>query len=180
MTSNVPPSRPITMARAFPIRSKLRSPLITNARTAFAFLRQFENVVPIWGIQRESELDEFLALDADPPVLDDKLRAVIEKDRAELAGDFCRGCGYCLPCPVEIPINNAARMSLLMRRAPTEGFLSERWREMMARINDTYVIRARPNDDMADELEELLRVPTANAGVVSAACGRASMAASFK
>ncbi len=110
--------------------------LISKARVAFAFLRQFPNVVPIWGVQRESELDEILALDADPPALDAALEAEMAKYREELAGDFCRGCGYCLPCPAEIPINNAARMSLLIRRAPEEGFLSERWQEMMARIND--------------------------------------------
>ncbi len=44
--------------------------LITNVRAAFAFLRQFDNVVPIWGIQRMSELEELIALDAAPPVLD--------------------------------------------------------------------------------------------------------------
>ena len=31
--------------------------LITNAAAAFAFLRQYDNVVPIWGIQRMSELE---------------------------------------------------------------------------------------------------------------------------
>ncbi|MCD6405357.1 MAG: aldo/keto reductase [Planctomycetes bacterium] len=110
--------------------------LITNATTAFAFLRQFEKIVPIWGIQAESELDEFLALAENPPLLNDELRAVIEKDIAELSGDFCRGCGYCLPCPVEIPINMAARMSLLLRRAPSENFLTEDWQEKMSRIEN--------------------------------------------
>lgn len=84
--------------------------LIVNARAAFAFLRRFDNLVPIWGIQRECELDEFLALESNPPSLDRELEAQIEKDRHELAGTFCRGCGYCLPCPAEIPIHWAARM----------------------------------------------------------------------
>lgn len=110
--------------------------LITNAKTAFAFLRQYENVVPIWGIQRESELQEFLELDANPPILDDKLKAEIEKDRGELAGDFCRGCGYCLPCPAEIPIPMAARMSFLLRRAPTSNFLSDEWKKNMQKIEN--------------------------------------------
>jgi len=110
--------------------------LLTNAASAFAFLRQYENVVPIWGVQTESELDEFLALEANPPAMDEAMRAVIETDRAELSGDFCRGCGYCLPCPVEIPINLAARMSLLLRRAPYQQFISPEWRERMHRIDD--------------------------------------------
>ena len=110
--------------------------LISDAKAAFAFLRQYENVVPIWGMQRESELDEFIALDAQPPALDEALRAEIERYRKELAGDFCRGCGYCLPCPANIPINNAARMSLLLRRAPMQNWLSAEWQENMARIED--------------------------------------------
>jgi predicted aldo/keto reductase-like oxidoreductase len=110
--------------------------LITNARAAFAFLRQYPNVVPIWGVQRERELDEFLALDAKPPKLDASLKVDIAKYREELSGDFCRACGYCLPCPAEIPINMAARMSLLMRRAPVKGFLSDEWRKQMMRIEN--------------------------------------------
>ncbi len=108
--------------------------LITNARAAFAFLWQYENVVPIWGIQRMSELEELLALDADPPALDDEMRAVIEADRRELAGDFCRACGYCLPCSVQIPIPMAARMPLLLRRMPYQQFLSDDWRAKMRLI----------------------------------------------
>jgi len=110
--------------------------LLTNARMAFAALRRYDNVVPIWGIQRLSELEEFLALDADPPALDAEMLALIEREKAELAGDFCRGCGYCLPCPVDIPIPMAARMSFLLRRSPSERWLSPEWQAQMGRIDD--------------------------------------------
>ena len=52
----------------------------------------------------------------------------------KLAGEFCRGCGYCLPCPMGIEINNCARMSLMVRRAPSASWLSESWQEKMAKI----------------------------------------------
>ncbi len=108
--------------------------LITNSAAAYAFAAQYDNVLPIWGVQRESELDEFISYIGNPPVLSDELRALIEKDRQELSGDFCRGCGYCMPCPAGIEINNCARMSLLIRRSPSEAQLTPAAQEKMLRI----------------------------------------------
>jgi len=110
--------------------------LITNVASSFAFLRQFDNVVPIWGVQRLSELDEFLALEQNPPLLDAAMWAAIKKDREELAGDFCRGCGYCLPCPAGIDIPMQARMAMLLRRAPPKPFMTAEYRAKMDLIND--------------------------------------------
>ena len=110
--------------------------LITDSAMAYAYLAQFDNVAPIWGIQRERELDEFLSYQNHPPVLSQEMLRRIEQDRRELAGDFCRGCGYCMPCPVDIQINNCARMGLLLKRAPQEGFLSEHWQAEMKKIEN--------------------------------------------
>lgn len=116
--------------------------LITNISAAFAFFRQHGSVLPIWGIQHEYELDEFVQLEANPPKLDAELRAAIEADRKDLAASFCRGCGYCLPCQAKIPIPMAARMSFLLRRAPWQQFLSPQWKESMHHINDCTNCRA--------------------------------------
>lgn len=109
--------------------------LITNASTTFAFLRQFNNVVPIWGIQKMSELEEFIALEKNPPVLDEAMWKMIQKDRAELAGNFCRGCGYCMPCPAGIEIPTQARISLLLGRAPFQPFMEDSFKEKMDLIH---------------------------------------------
>jgi uncharacterized protein len=109
--------------------------LLTHVPAAVAFFNQFGNVVPIWGIQHMNELEQFLALQAQPPKLDSALQAVIDQDRRELASSFCRGCAYCLPCPVDIPIHWAARMSFLLRRAPYQQFLTPEWRQQMERID---------------------------------------------
>lgn len=108
--------------------------LITNAATTFTFMKQYPFVVPIWGIQRETELDEFLYLESHPPAYDQAMRDLIAADRKALAGSFCHGCGYCSPCPVGIEIPTAARMRLLLRRSPYQGWLSDENNEKMLRI----------------------------------------------
>jgi uncharacterized protein len=110
--------------------------LITSAEAASAFLRQYENVLPIWGIQHESELDQFLALAQSPKELTGELQSIIDRDKQELSGAFCRGCGYCQPCPAGISIFTAARISLLLRRAPYKQFLTAEWQETMEKIED--------------------------------------------
>ena len=110
--------------------------LISHSKAVFAYMSQFENVVPIWGVQRMEELEEWLAYMTDAPQLDDEVLTFIEKEKKELNGEFCRGCGYCMPCPAGIQINNCARMSLMVRRAPSAGWLSEEWQENMKKIED--------------------------------------------
>jgi aryl-alcohol dehydrogenase-like predicted oxidoreductase len=110
--------------------------LLTNSAAACAWMLTQPNVVPIWGMQRERELDEFLSYIRTPPVLTEELQAVIAHDRAELQGEFCRGCGYCMPCPQGIVISQCARSSLMLRRAPTAIMLSDEGHQMMEQIKN--------------------------------------------
>ena len=110
--------------------------LITNSAAAYAWQAEFDNALPIWGVQRESELDEFISYIENPPKMDGELKAVIEKDRNELIGNFCRACGYCMPCPAGIEINNCARMSLMIRRAPSAAQLTDEMQAKMRKIEE--------------------------------------------
>ncbi|GHV53422.1 aldo/keto reductase [Deltaproteobacteria bacterium] len=107
--------------------------LIRNVPAAFAFMRRFPNVVPIWGIQKMEELEEFLALEANPPVWDEAMRQAAEQERAALGKDFCRSCGYCMPCPEAIPIRTIARMILLLGRSPWEKQTTPEAQQEMAK-----------------------------------------------
>ncbi|MDR3250271.1 MAG: aldo/keto reductase [Tannerella sp.] len=110
--------------------------LITNSRAAYAFLAQYDAVLPIWGVQRENELDEFLSYIGDPPAMNGDVKRFVEQERKDLKGEFCRGCGYCMPCPVGIEISNCARMSLLLRRSPAELQLTPEIQKKMKQIED--------------------------------------------
>ncbi len=110
--------------------------LIRNSKAAFAYMSQYDNVLPIWGIQRMEELDEWLSFFDSMPAYDDEMATYIEKEKKELSGDFCRGCGYCMPCPQEIMINQCARMSLMLRRAPSKNWLSEGMQAQMQKIEN--------------------------------------------
>ena len=109
--------------------------LLTNSKACMAFMSQY-NALPIWGIQREEELEEWLSFFSKSVEMTDEIAAFIEEDRKSLQGDFCRGCGYCMPCSVGIQINNCARMSQLIRRAPSANFLGEEWQGLMGKIED--------------------------------------------
>lgn len=108
--------------------------LLTDSKACMAFMSQYD-VLPIWGIQRQSELDEWLSFFADDVTMTDEMKAVIDKDRKELLGEFCRGCGYCMPCTVDITINQCARMSRMIRRAPSQNWLTEHWQKEMLKID---------------------------------------------
>ena len=110
--------------------------LINKSRAAMAFMSQFDNVIPIWGVQRENELEEWLSYMQDTPQMDEEMQAFIKKEQEELMGEFCRGCGYCMPCPQGIMINQCARMSLMLRRAPSKAWLGENMQAEMKKIEN--------------------------------------------
>ena len=109
--------------------------LLTDSNACMSFMSQY-NALPIWGIQREEELDEWLSFFEKDAVMTDEIKAFIDEERKSLMGDFCRGCGYCMPCTVGIQINNCARMSQLIRRSPSKNFLSEEWQQNMLKIDE--------------------------------------------
>lgn len=110
--------------------------LLTNSKLCYWFACQHEAALPIWGVQSEAELAEFLSYQDNPPVMDEEMKAIYEKDLKELSGEFCRGCGYCMPCPKGIQINNCARISQLLRRSPSANWLNDEWKSNMARIKE--------------------------------------------
>ncbi len=107
--------------------------ILTNAKACMAFMTK-HNVLPVWGIQTPDELYQWLEFFDKEPELSDEIKELIACDREELSGDFCRGCGNCMPCTVDIKINQCARMIQLMNRLSEEEYLSDKWKNEMRRI----------------------------------------------
>ena len=136
--------------------------MLSNAAACYAFMQQHPNVVPIWGIQHEWELDQWLKLTEEDQQMTPELSAVIEKDRKELAHNFCRSCGYCLPCAAGINIPQAARMAMLLRRSPYRPYMTEQWYAEMHKIEgclhcDACKSRCPYGLDTPNLLQEMLK-----------------------
>ena len=110
--------------------------LIRDGVVAAAWMARQPNVVPIWGVQKEWELDQFLSCVKRTPVWNQEYQEIVDRDRAELTGNFCRSCGYCMPCPVGIQISQCARMGLMLRRMPEADYLTQYWQDEMKKVEN--------------------------------------------
>ena len=53
-----------------------------------------------------------------------------------LTGEFCDGCGRCMPCPAGIQIKDCARMNLFLRSESSSDYLTDEWKMKMKRIEN--------------------------------------------
>ena len=55
--------------------------VLRNIPLAFGFLHQYEEVVPLWGVQSAEELEQILYFNERPPIIDEQFRKEIDKER---------------------------------------------------------------------------------------------------
>ena len=99
--------------------------LLEKATVAFKYLRQFPDTVPIVGIERPEEIEETIAVIEGDPQMTPAEEAEMERLRGQLGTRFCRRCGYCQPCPEDVPIQMMMILESLMKRLPAESFFSK-------------------------------------------------------
>jgi predicted aldo/keto reductase-like oxidoreductase len=84
--------------------------VFSNANTALKFVLGSGRVdITIPGMMTVEEVEENVAVSSGDLGLSTAEYELIEKDKAELGNQFCRACGYCQPCPQEIPITFVLR-----------------------------------------------------------------------
>lgn len=59
----------------------LNGGVISNIPLAFGFLHQFENLVPVWGVHTQEELQQLLYFNDNPPVIDDEFQKEVKNAR---------------------------------------------------------------------------------------------------
>jgi uncharacterized protein len=90
--------------------------LIDNARAAFAFLRQFPDIIPLAGWDSVGQVDEVLDLYETANVVTPEDLAAMARYREELGDQFCRRCEYCQPCPQGVMITPAMLYGVVAHR----------------------------------------------------------------
>lgn len=96
----------------------------SNANTALKFVYNNPNVdIVIPGVPVIAELEENYRVWLSDLTISEEEKELIEKDRVELGKNYCRGCGYCQPCPQEISISFILRAEkqTLRRMGWSEG-----------------------------------------------------------
>jgi predicted aldo/keto reductase-like oxidoreductase len=106
--------------------------MLNDARLSFKYVLQFDWVVPDPGIETVEEIEQIVSIvESGDLTLTAQERQEIEARRAELGTQFCRQCGYCQPCPQEIPISMVMISQGMWKLWPRETYL-----DWMGRVTD--------------------------------------------
>ena len=109
--------------------------VIREPELPFWYFRRHANVVPIYGIQRESELDALLALENGDMPPEAEINRRLEDGRQRYKNRFCRGCGCCEgACPHDIDVSYASRLGDFFYRNPPEKYKGDSWRKLIEKV----------------------------------------------
>ena len=104
----------ISLARSLDIGSIVMKPLaggvIKNTEKSFRFFNAYPVDVLLNGVSNIAELKENLKIAENLTPLSNQELKDFEEEVAPLGKEFCRRCGYCLPCPNEIIILEVIHM----------------------------------------------------------------------
>lgn len=93
---------------------------IANPRLCLRFLKNYTGLIPCIGIEHSREMEENLAVWESDETLTEEDHREIERLTGLLGDRFCRGCGYCLPCPEGIPIPTVTFLKVFSMQMPRD------------------------------------------------------------
>jgi predicted aldo/keto reductase-like oxidoreductase len=127
-------------AREFDVGVIAMKPLagghITNAALAMKYFAGFDDVVPLVGIERPEEIKQIVEIVESGGALTDQEISEMEKIKEESGTQFCRRCGYCLPCPQGIDIVLVNTFYSIAKRMPLDSVLTGGIAESMRKAKD--------------------------------------------
>jgi predicted aldo/keto reductase-like oxidoreductase len=94
--------------------------LLQRAELCFGFLQQYDDIIPIPGLQTKQEVDENIRCYESPRALTKQDWEEIERTRSELGERFCHRCEYCLPCPEEVEVWKVLLFEAQTKRFPPD------------------------------------------------------------
>ena len=97
---------------------------LDDANLAIKYLLQFDNVVPVPGIEKAKEIEEIVNIVNGSWELTPHDRQRIDEIHARMSPRFCRQCEICLPCPKGVFIPGVTYLPILYDLWPREWFLS--------------------------------------------------------
>ena len=100
--------------------------MLRRADLAIKYLLQFENVIPIPGVEKIAEIEEIIDIVNNRSwVLTLQEQEKIEEIRAQVGTRFCRRCRYCMPCAQGVEIQSLMTLPVLWELWPSDLYLSE-------------------------------------------------------
>lgn len=95
---------------------------LNDVNLVMKYLLQFDNVVPVPGVEKNEEIDEILAIVNGSWDITSQEQQKIEEFKKELGKPFCQWCGYCMPeCPQEIQIPWILNAQVMWKLWPQES-----------------------------------------------------------
>jgi predicted aldo/keto reductase-like oxidoreductase len=96
---------------------------LRDANLVIKYLLQFDNVIPVPGVEKKEEIEEIVDIVEGRIELTSDDKKKIEDFKKELGTRFCQYCGYCMPtCPQEINIPSVINLRISWELWPQESF----------------------------------------------------------
>lgn len=107
-----------------------------NAGPCIRFLMQYPEIVTDPGCETVEQVEEIAALVEAGSALSQEDSRELARLRGELGKRFCRRCGYCEPCPEDVPVTSLMMLDSLFKRLPPDMLLTDYWLDAVDKLSN--------------------------------------------